>query len=116
MCDAIALHEAYKRGDLEALKAALGNPPDFPNSRGPRGVGENILGGRHQQRHPRTICHQSGTLFRKAQTEDTNTKEITSQSISRSTDQAGAGGSRIQGFSQGKRASEGKGKTKAKPK
>ncbi len=30
MFDAIAIHEAYKRGDLEALKAALGNPPDFP--------------------------------------------------------------------------------------
>ncbi len=43
MSDAIDLHEAYKRGDLEALKAALGDPPDFPNCRGPRGVGEIVL-------------------------------------------------------------------------
>ena len=43
MSDPIDLHEAYKRGDLEALKAALGDPPDFPNCRGPRGVGEIVL-------------------------------------------------------------------------
>ena len=43
MSDAIAIHEAYKRGDLEALRKLLGNPPDFPNCRGPRGVGEIIL-------------------------------------------------------------------------
>ncbi len=43
MSDAIVIHEAYKRGDLEALKAALGDPPDFPNSRGPQGAGEIIL-------------------------------------------------------------------------
>ncbi len=43
MTDAIAIHEAYKRGDLDALKAALGDPPDFPNSRGPSAVGEIIL-------------------------------------------------------------------------
>ncbi len=43
MSDATAIHDAYKRGELEALKAALGDPPDFPNSRGPRGVGEIIL-------------------------------------------------------------------------
>lgn len=43
MSDAIVIHEAYKRGDLEALKAALGDPPDFPNSRGPRAAGEIIL-------------------------------------------------------------------------
>ena len=43
MCDAIAVHEAYKQGDLERLKALLGNPPDFPNCHGPRGVGEIIL-------------------------------------------------------------------------
>ncbi len=43
MSDATAIHDAYKRGDLEALKAALGGPPDFPNSRGPQGVGEIIL-------------------------------------------------------------------------
>ena len=43
MCDLIAIHEAYKRGDLEKLKALLGNPPDFPNCRGPRGAGEIVL-------------------------------------------------------------------------
>jgi len=43
MIDAIGLHEAYRRGDLAAVRAALGDPPDFPNCRGPRGMGENIL-------------------------------------------------------------------------
>ena len=42
-CDMIELHEAYKRGDLAAVKALLGDPPDFPNCRGPYGVGEIIL-------------------------------------------------------------------------
>lgn len=41
--DPIGIHEAYVSGDLEALKAALGHPPDFPNCPGSRGVGENIL-------------------------------------------------------------------------
>ena len=41
--DPIAIHEAYRRGDLEALRAALGNPPDFPNCRGPQALGEIIL-------------------------------------------------------------------------
>ncbi len=31
------------KGDLEALMLLLGNPLDFPNCRGPRGVGEIIL-------------------------------------------------------------------------
>lgn len=39
----IAIHEAFQRGDLESLKTLLGNPPDFPNCRGRRGVGEIIL-------------------------------------------------------------------------
>jgi ankyrin repeat protein len=43
MHDALAIHEAYKRGDLAALKRLLGDPPDFPNCRGPAGVGEIIL-------------------------------------------------------------------------
>jgi uncharacterized protein len=43
MCDSIALHEAYKRRDLSAVKASLGNPPGFPNCRGRRAVGEIIL-------------------------------------------------------------------------
>lgn len=43
MSSAINIHEAYKRGDLEALRKLLGEPPDFPNCRGPRGVGEIVL-------------------------------------------------------------------------
>jgi len=43
MHDALAIHDAYRRGDLEALKRLLGDPPAFPNCRGPAGVGEIIL-------------------------------------------------------------------------
>ena len=43
MQQAAAIHAAYERGDLAALKALLGDPPDFPNGRGPAGVGEIIL-------------------------------------------------------------------------
>ena len=43
MPNEIAIHEAYKRGDLQTLRALLGNPSNFPNCRGPRRVGENIL-------------------------------------------------------------------------
>jgi len=43
MHEAIAVHEAYKQGDVAALKRLLGDPPDFPNSRGPTGVGAIIL-------------------------------------------------------------------------
>ena len=43
MHEALAIHQAYRRGDLEALKALLGDPPDFPNCRGPAGAGEIIL-------------------------------------------------------------------------
>jgi ankyrin repeat protein len=43
MHDRPALHEAYRRGDLEALRRLLGDPPDFPNCRGPDGAGEIIL-------------------------------------------------------------------------
>jgi uncharacterized protein len=43
MHEAIAIHEAYKQGDLEALKALLGDPADFPNCRRPASVGEIIL-------------------------------------------------------------------------
>lgn len=42
-CDMIELHEAYKRGDLQAVRALLGDPPDFPNCPGPYGVGEIVL-------------------------------------------------------------------------
>jgi len=38
----IALHEAYVRGDLEAVREFY-DDPDFPNCRGPRGVGEIVL-------------------------------------------------------------------------
>ena len=43
MSDLIALHNAYTRGDLAAVKAGLGDPPDFPNCRGPVAVGEIVL-------------------------------------------------------------------------
>jgi len=43
MRDPIALHEAYERGDLQAVKDLLGNPPDFPNCRGPQSVGKIVL-------------------------------------------------------------------------
>ncbi|UCH75634.1 MAG: ankyrin repeat domain-containing protein [Rhodospirillales bacterium] len=43
MHESIAIHDAFLRGDLEALKTLLGNPPDFPNCRGYAGVGEIIL-------------------------------------------------------------------------
>lgn len=39
----LSIHEAFVRGDLEAVRTALGNPPDFPNCRGLRGVGDIIL-------------------------------------------------------------------------
>lgn len=39
----LAIHDAYKRGDIETLKTLLGNPPEFPNCQGPPGVGEIIL-------------------------------------------------------------------------
>ena len=42
-CDVLALHEAYVRGDLDAIRRLLGNPPDFPNCSGPQGAGEIIL-------------------------------------------------------------------------
>jgi ankyrin repeat protein len=43
MRDLVSIHEAYKRGDLNALKSLLGNPPDFPNCRGPIAVGRIVL-------------------------------------------------------------------------
>jgi ankyrin repeat protein len=40
-----AAHEAYVRGDLAALREALGDPPDFPNCRQPfdMAVGDHPL-------------------------------------------------------------------------
>jgi ankyrin repeat protein len=43
MSAAIGIHEAYQRGDVDALRTLLGNPPDFPNCRGPRAAGEIVL-------------------------------------------------------------------------
>ena len=43
MPGAIGIHKAYHGGDLNALRALLGNPRDFPNCVGPRGVGKNVL-------------------------------------------------------------------------
>lgn len=43
MHESLAIHEAFKRGDLEALKSLLGSPADFPNCRGPSGIGGNLL-------------------------------------------------------------------------
>jgi hypothetical protein len=43
MLDPIVLQDAYRRGDLEAFKVALGDPPDFPNTRNPRGFGAGYL-------------------------------------------------------------------------
>jgi ankyrin repeat protein len=35
MCDVIKIHQAFQRGDLEALRSELGHPPEFPNSPSP---------------------------------------------------------------------------------
>ena len=43
MTDALLLHDAFKRGDIADIKRLLGDPPDFPNCRGPQGVGDIIL-------------------------------------------------------------------------
>jgi ankyrin repeat protein len=40
LCQAIKLHNAYLKGDLEGVKKALGSPPDFPNCIVPMGFGE----------------------------------------------------------------------------
>jgi uncharacterized protein len=39
----VALHEAYKRGDMPSVRALLGNPRDFPNSPGPMELGSVVL-------------------------------------------------------------------------
>ncbi len=43
MQDSKAIHDAYKRGDIETLKNLLGDPPDFPNCRGPSAIDEIVL-------------------------------------------------------------------------
>ncbi|MDH3417981.1 MAG: ankyrin repeat domain-containing protein [Gammaproteobacteria bacterium] len=39
MNDSISIHEACRRGDLEALQTSLGDRPDFPNCHGTAGIG-----------------------------------------------------------------------------
>lgn len=39
MSNALAIHDAFKQGDLAALKSALDDPPDFPNCQGPLSIG-----------------------------------------------------------------------------
>ena len=41
--DHLSLHDAYKKGDLEALKACLGYPANFPNNRPPSGWDSTCL-------------------------------------------------------------------------
>jgi ankyrin repeat protein len=41
--DLMAIDRACRAGDLEALRAALGHPADFPNSRPPIGAGDHCL-------------------------------------------------------------------------
>ena len=43
MRDPIALDQAFKRGDLKTVRSLLGDPPDFPNCRGPLAVGRIVL-------------------------------------------------------------------------
>lgn len=43
MGNPLALHEAYKRGDLAAVRAELGEPADFPNCTCPPAFGETCL-------------------------------------------------------------------------
>ena len=39
MSDILPIHDAFKRGNLEELKEALGNPPGFPDCSGPSTIG-----------------------------------------------------------------------------
>lgn len=41
--DSNAIHDAYKCGDLPALRSLLGDPPDFPNCRGAAGQDDIVL-------------------------------------------------------------------------
>lgn len=43
MTDRGELHRAFVEGDLVRVKAGLGDPADFPNSRDESGVGGNLL-------------------------------------------------------------------------
>jgi ankyrin repeat protein len=39
----LSIHQAYVSGDLDALRAALGDPSDFPNCASPPAFGETCL-------------------------------------------------------------------------
>jgi ankyrin repeat protein len=39
----VALHQAYVRGDLAAIRALMGETAGFPNTRGPIAVGDIVL-------------------------------------------------------------------------
>ncbi len=42
MSNQLAIHEAFKQGDLSTLKSALGHPEEFPNCTSPLSIG-NVL-------------------------------------------------------------------------
>lgn len=42
-CEVLRVHEAFQKGDLEGLKALLGDPADFPNSPSPSVAIGNFL-------------------------------------------------------------------------
>ena len=42
-CEILRVHEAFQQGDVERLKALLGNPVDFPNSPSPSAAIGNFL-------------------------------------------------------------------------
>lgn len=41
--DALAIHHAVVAGDMAGLRAAMGDPADFPNCRGPMAIGDSLL-------------------------------------------------------------------------
>jgi len=41
--DVLAIEAAYKAGDIDALRSALGDPPDFPNNTNPDGLSDTCL-------------------------------------------------------------------------
>jgi ankyrin repeat protein len=41
--DVLAIHHATVVGDVVALRAAVGDPADFPNCRGPMAIGDSLL-------------------------------------------------------------------------
>lgn len=42
-CELIRLHRAFELGELEAIRRGMNDPPEFPNARGPLGVGHIVL-------------------------------------------------------------------------